>query len=134
MVSATLTTTLLVLTVLPWARSGQRERNSYALVDSAGASGVVPEHLESAIGLWYLVPVAGGIALIGEALGARRSAGVAVATLGAAVTVFAIQVDRSPLVSLGATQTAIAVGVVAIAWGVAVAVFGRQWNARRNSP
>ncbi len=105
-------------TFLPWASSGARTRTSYELVDVAGRAGVLTGSSESLAGLWYLVPIACGLALVGVAVRSVRLVTLTAGTIGAAVVVGGMLVARSPLGAEPGLFVAVGLGVVATASGI----------------
>jgi hypothetical protein len=115
-----------VTTVFGWGRSGQRTRNSYAVVDAVEQAGVLEGSAARAAPLWFLVPALCGLALLALATRRHTIAGLATTTLGALVGTGAILVGRSPLVAQPAVGVAVVVGAATVLSGVAVLVTARK--------
>ncbi len=82
---------------------------------------MLPEGLGDLAATWYLIPSLTGLALLLAALGRRRTAGAATATLGILVGCGALLVLRSPLPILWGAWLALGAAPVAVVGGVAVA-------------
>lgn len=126
LITAATTAATVVVTFLPWGRSGQRLRTSYELVDIVGPAGVVSSSYETAARAWYLVPVGAALVFCCGFWAARRVAGVLLTSLGASVSAFAYLVDRSPLVATDACRVAMFLGTGAAMWGVGLLVRPRR--------
>ena len=102
-------------TVLPWARSGSRSRNSYSLFAIAERLGVVTGTAATAARWWALVPGATLAAVALLQLGYRR-VGTAVGALVALLSLLAVNaVAGSPLAGeIGLTSCATAAVAVLI--------------------
>lgn len=108
------------LTFLPWARSGQRWRSSYEVVDVAARAGVLPDGLAGAAPVWYLVPALTGALLLAAALRRPLAAGALATTLGALVGTGSVLVHRSPLDAAAVVTAALALGAGTALCGAAV--------------
>lgn len=89
---------VVVGTFLPWLRSGEVWRNSYAVWRSADRLGVVSGlPLEIVHLLWFLLPLGAGLLLLTLALGRPRLATVVAVPLAALPAVGGLLVLRGPL-------------------------------------
>lgn len=116
-------------TFLQWARSGERSRSSYELVDVADRAGVLPDRVAGVAPLWFLVPAAGGLVILAVAARRHAMAGALMTTLGALVGTGAILVARSPLVAGPAVVVAGMLGACTVLSGVAVLGAARKETA-----
>lgn len=116
-------------TALDWARSGQRWRSSFELVDVAERAGVLPDRAAGLAPLWYLVPALAGALLVAAGLRRHALAGGAATTLGALVGTGSFLVERSPLVPGPAVTTALVLGTVTAIGGLAVLATARRTEA-----
>jgi hypothetical protein len=91
---------VLVGTFLPWLRSGEVWRNSYAVWRSADHLGVVSGLVLEVVYLtWFLLPVGAGLLVLSHALGRHRVGDVIAVPLAALPAVGAALVLRAPLPS-----------------------------------
>lgn len=120
-VTAALTLGALAATFAPWARSGERARTSYELVEVAKEAGIVTS-LEPLMRAWYLVPLGCGVVFLCGFFTARRAAGLALATVGAAIAWFSYLVIRSPLLPTGGCRIALLLGTACALWSVGLLV------------
>jgi hypothetical protein len=90
-----------------WARSGDRARNSFALVRLARRLEVVPDALAPLAVAWFLLPVLVGVAWLCFGLGRSRATSAISATAGALALGGVAAVAASPLrLEVGAGVTA----------------------------
>lgn len=122
--AATAATT--VATFLPWASSGARTRTSYEIVDVAERAGVLSDSTEAVAGLWYLVPVVCGLALVGVAARSVRLVTLTAGTIGLTVVAGGMLVARSPLGAEPGLFLATGLGVVAIASGIGTQIISKR--------
>lgn len=129
LVAAALAVATTASTFLQWARSGQRSRTSYEIVDVADRAGVLPPDAADVADLWFLVPAVSGAIVL--ALAARRPAlaGAMTTTLGALVGTGAILVARSPLIAGPAVTVAAVLGACTALSGLAVLGTARKETA-----
>lgn len=105
-------------TMAPWARSGNRVRTSYDLVEVVGRAGVVPDRYDWFASAWLAVPALCGLVLVMAALGRRHAAAVLATTLGALVGIGGVLVLRSPLVAEFGARGGTVLGAVTVLAGV----------------
>lgn len=122
--AATAATT--VATFLPWASSGARTRTSYEIIDVAERAGVLSDSTEALAGLWYLVPVVCGLALLGVAVRSVRLVTLTAGTIGLTVVAGGMLVARSPLGAEPGLFLATGLGVVAIASGIGTQIISKR--------
>lgn len=116
------TLAVLGVTFLPWAASGEVERNSYALAEVADRSEVLPDSAERLIGVWMLVPLACGVVLTLLVTRRHRIASLLLCLVALTVTGLSILVDRSPLPALIGANLAVPVGIAAVLGAVVLFV------------
>jgi len=116
------TLAVLGVTFLPWAASGEVERNSYALADVADRSEVLQDSAERLIGVWVLVPLACGVVLTLLVTRRHRIASLLLCLVALTVTGLSILVDRSPLPALIGANLAVPVGIAAVLGAVVLFV------------
>lgn len=100
-----------------WGASGDRTRNSYAIVDVVERAGVLSASSADLSGLWYFVPALCGLVLLCSALGRVAIAGALATTLGALVAAGGALVARSPLMVQPAATFGTLVGLCTILAG-----------------
>lgn len=130
LVTGALTVILLAATFTPWARSGERVRSSYELVDVAGTAGIVSESIESLVRAWYLVPIGCAVVFLSGVFAARRTAALALATVGASIATFSYLVVRSPLIPAGGCRVALVLGTGSALWSVGLLLRPRRTGLR----
>ena len=123
-VTGTAATTL--ATFLPWASSGARTRTSYEIVDVVERAGVLSDSTEALAGLWYLVPIVCGLALVGVAIRSVRLVTLTAGTLGLTVVAGGMLVARSPLGAEPGLYLAAGLGVVTIASGIGTQIMTKR--------
>ena len=118
-------------TFLPWASSGARTRTSYEIVDVVERAGVLSDSTEVLAGLWYLVPVACGLVLVGVAVRSVRLVTLTAGTIGCTVVAGGMLVARSPLGAEPGLFLAAGLGVVATASGIGTQI--KSMSKRRST-
>lgn len=113
-------------TFLPWATSGTRTRSSYELVDVAGRAGVLSESTEVLANLWFLVPLACGLAVVGVAVRSVLLITATAGTIGVTVVAGGLLVARSPLGAEPGLFIAVGLGVVAAATGIGTLIMRKR--------
>ncbi len=115
----------MVTSLLPWVRTGARERSSYELLAAARRLGVLTSGFErGALVVWPFLPLLVALGWLAFALGRRRAAAVAVVVAGVlAVTVAADVWQQAALTPLTAVRGTIVLGVLTVGGaGVALAL------------
>lgn len=131
--SAALAVTTTVATFAPWASSGSKVRNSYAIVGIVDRAGVLSSSAAGLSGLWYFVPALCGVVLIAMAAGRVAIGAGAATTLGGIVAVGGLLVARSPLVlEPGATIAALAGVFTMVAGAVSLGIQTRRRDDERS--
>lgn len=115
----------------PWAASGRRERTSFELVRSVEELRIVPAPWSAVTPVWFLLPVACGVALLLSWRLRHLAASLASATVGLVVAAAAAVVARSPLVETAHLSVALVTGLVTLA---ASATLLGLTAARKGSP
>lgn len=125
-VTALLAVATTASTLLGWARSGQRSRSGYEVVDVADRAGVLPDAWAWSAQLLFLAPAVCGLVLVAAALRRPALAGGAGTTIGVLVGTAALLVIRSPLVAQPAAWAAVVLGAGTTLSSVAVLVTARK--------
>lgn len=120
------TTASTAATFLPWATSGERTRSSYEVIEVAGRAGVLSDSTELLAGLWYLVPIACGVALVGAAIRSVLLVTLTAGTIGLTVVAGGMLVARSPLGAEPGLYLASGLGVVAAATGISTLIMTKR--------
>lgn len=115
-----------IIAFAPFARSGDRTRTSFELVDVAGRAGVLPSPYDRLAPVWYSVPAICGVVLLAVSLRRHRLAGASATTLGLLVSGAGVLVQRSVLASTPATVLAIPLGALTAGCGIAVLITARR--------
>jgi hypothetical protein len=115
---------------LPWVRSGGAHRTSYELVRAAERLDVVSGRAALVARAWYLLPLVVAAACLAASLGRLRVSLALSAVAGAAATLLAALVGRSPLTTeVGWTTTLPAAALVLV--GVSCSLINRTPWVRR---
>lgn len=105
--------------LLPWVATGERQRNSFEIVRAGRALGVLDHGVEKLAGQgWYLVPVVAALALLGLAVGCRRTAAALGAVAAAAAVAMALVVRATSFPArfgIGVTMGAAVLAVIGAA-------------------
>ena len=94
--------------------------------DVAERAGVLSDSTEAVAGLWYLVPVVCGLALVGVAARSVRLVTLTAGTIGLTVVAGGMLVARSPLGAEPGLFLATGLGVVAIASGIGTQIISKR--------
>lgn len=112
--------------VLPWAASGRRVRDSYELVAVASRLDLVPERLVGVAGAWVLLPLVTVITCLAVLFRRPWATATLSLSVGISALVLGLAVARSPLrVEVGARVAAVT-GLLAVGGALAVVVDERR--------
>ena len=117
MVALVAATCAIAASLLPWVRTGNRERSSYELLAAARRLEVLDGDVEHALLVaWRFLPLVVALGWLALAIGRTRVAGAAGLLCGFAAIAVSIAVLREPLFALRAVHgTMICGGVAALA-------------------
>jgi hypothetical protein len=111
--------------LLPWVRTGERTRSSYELAALADRLGVLPSGAATvAVRGWVLVPLLAAATVAALALGRTTIGGFLALVTGLYAVVLAWLVETSRLKTDVGGPMSIAGGIIAILGGIALVVSG----------
>ena len=126
---------LLVIALLPWAQSGDRQRNSFALLRSADRLDLIDGVVQRTAQIgWLLMPVVVGVVVIALALQHHTVASLGAGYVGLTSVAMAVLVGRSSLDRSAWPAFALLLGMLIVAVAIVDLLQERKFSRVSTKP